>query len=460
MNEATTGVFPKALIRKYNRPGPRYTSYPTAPHFSADCDRNQLIQAIAGPDCSGKPLSLYVHLPFCESNCWFCGCTKIVTAHRSAADRYLDYLAKELALLSVALDLSRPVVQMHFGGGTPTFLDASQLRRLGRLLQSHFHYADDGEFSVEIDPRRLCYEQIETLAAMGFNRASLGVQDHNSEVQQAVHRIQPSELTDCALSWLRTAGFKSINVDLIYGLPLQTVTSFANTVQAIIHQRPERIALFSYAHVPWIKPTQSIFERRGNLPDDNTKLAIFEHTTASLIAAGYEYIGMDHFALPGDELLKARKSGRLQRNFQGYSTHAGADICGLGMSAISQTNASYSQNHKSLKDYYASLDNDLLPIAGGYLLNEDDQIRRETIMRLMCDLELDFSRLSKKLGVDFADYFAAAIAQLQPMADDGLVEIEKTRIRVTASGRFLIRNIAMHFDAYINDSHARYSKTV
>jgi oxygen-independent coproporphyrinogen-3 oxidase len=460
MTEASSHIFPAALIRKYNRPGPRYTSYPTAPHFKADCDRGELIRALGDSERKAEPLSVYVHLPFCESNCWFCGCTKIVTGDHSAADRYLDYLAKELDLLSAHLDASRPLVQLHFGGGTPTFLNAAQLRRLDGLLKAHFNFSSDGEFGVEIDPRRLCREQIDTLAAMGFNRASLGVQDHNAQVQEAIHRIQPRELTDQALNWLRDAGFRSINIDLIYGLPLQTENSFAETVEAIIGQRPDRIALFSYAHVPWIKPTQTIFERRGNLPDDATKLAIFEQTTARLMAAGYEYIGMDHFALPGDELLKAREAGRLQRNFQGYSTHGGADICGLGMSAISQTTGTYRQNHKKLKDYYAALDGGELPISGGYVLSQDDQIRRETIMRLMCDLRLDFTHLSDQLGIVFADYFAPALEALQPMADDGLVTMGSDYIEVTATGRFLIRNIAMHFDAFLGQSKARYSKTV
>ncbi len=460
MTEPSDHTIPTSLIRKYNRPGPRYTSYPTAPHFKADCDREQLIRAISDPTCSGKPLSVYVHLPFCESNCWFCGCTKIVTSDHSAADRYLEYLAMELELLSTHLDGSRPLVQLHFGGGTPTFLDAAQLHRLDQLLKTHFIYADEGEFGVEIDPRRLCREQIEALASMGFKRASLGVQDHDPQVQEAVHRIQPQSLTQHALDWLREAGFASVNIDLIYGLPLQTESSFAKTVEAVIAQRPERIALFSYAHVPWIKPTQTIFERRGNLPDDTTKLAIFEQTTSRLMSAGYEYIGMDHFALPGDELLKARENGRLQRNFQGYSTHGGADICGLGMSAISQTSGSYRQNHKQLKDYYTALDEGKLPISGGYLLSQDDCIRRETIMRLMCDLRLDFQCLSEKLGIEFADYFSAALEQLQPMAGDGLVRIGNNSLEVTASGRFLIRNIAMHFDAYLDGSGARYSKTI
>jgi oxygen-independent coproporphyrinogen-3 oxidase len=460
MTKPSKHTIPTSLIRKYNRPGPRYTSYPTAPHFQADCDREQLIGALSDPACSGKPLSVYVHLPFCESNCWFCGCTKIVTADHSAADRYLDYLARELELVSAHLDGSRPLVQLHFGGGTPTFLDAAQLLRLDQLLKAHFNYAAEGEFGVEIDPRRLCREQIEALAAMGFKRASLGVQDHDPQVQEAVHRIQPQALTDQALDWLREAGFQSVNIDLIYGLPLQTESSFAKTVEAIIAQRPERIALFSYAHVPWIKPTQTIFERRGNLPDDATKLAIFEQTTYRLMSAGYEYIGMDHFALPGDELLKARESGRLQRNFQGYSTHGGADICGLGMSAISQTSGTYRQNHKQLKNYYAAVEQGELPISGGYLLSRDDRIRRETIMRLMCDLRLDFKTLSEELGIVFADYFAVSLEALQPMAEDGLVRLGEDALEVTTSGRFLIRNIAMHFDAYLDRSAARYSKTV
>ncbi len=453
-------VFSMDLIRKYNRPGPRYTSYPTAPHFRGDMDPDLLIGALRDPAAAERPLSLYLHLPFCESNCWFCGCTKIITRDHSSADRYLDYLEKEVSLIAKLIDPNRQVVQLHLGGGTPTFFSAEQLERLGRILKSTFIFHPESENGVEIDPRHLNPEQVKALRSLGFNRASLGVQDNNPEVQKAVHRIQPMEMTAQSVQWLRDEGFQSINLDLIYGLPLQTEEGFAQTVNDILTLRPDRIALFSYAHVPWIKPSQKIFDKKNNLPDSDTKLAILKQTCAQLAEHGYLYIGMDHFALEHDDLVQAQRSHRLQRNFQGYSTQAGADICGLGMSAISQTADTYRQNAKDLLVYYKSLDEGRLPVTGGYILTHDDHIRRETIMRIMCDLKLSFADLSAKLDIDFPEYFKNEIQALTPMAEDGLVEISSESIQVTPVGRFLIRNIAMCFDAYLERKQARYSKTI
>lgn len=457
---ATAHGFDLNLIRKYNVPGPRYTSYPTAPQFSEAVDRQTLLDDLRNSRHPSRPLSLYIHLPFCETACWFCGCTKVITRDRSSADRYLDYLEKEIRLTARLIDPAREVIQLHFGGGTPTFLTPGQLRQLGRMLHDNFRFHKDCESGVEIDPRRLDRDHITALREIGCNRASLGVQDNHPEVQKAIHRIQPFALTEQAVAWLREEDFRSINIDLIYGLPFQTVDTFEQTVEEVLQLRPDRFAIFSYAHVPWIKPAQKIFDMRGNLPDQETKLAILERTTARLIGRGYVYIGMDHFALESDELAIARQAGTLQRNFQGYSTRAGVEIHALGMSSISQTAHTYRQNEKDLPTYYAALDEGRLPIARGYILTDDDQVRRSTIMRLMCDGRLDFAEMSTSLGIDFADYFRGEIQALQPMAADGLVTISAEEIQITAPGRFLIRNIAMCFDAYLTRRNARYSKTV
>jgi len=448
------------LVRKYSIPGPRYTSYPTAPHFSETADARELLRDVKKPGAKGRALSLYVHLPFCETSCWFCGCTKVITRDRSSADRYLDYLEKEIALTAPLIEPGREVVQLHFGGGTPTFLTPEQLRRLGRMLRSAFRFSADCESGVEVDPRRLTRDHIEALREIGCNRASLGVQDNNPVVQEAINRIQPPEMTEQTIRWLREAGFTSINIDLIYGLPHQTVDSFAQTVEEVLALEPDRFAIFSYAHVPWIKPAQKIFDMRGNLPDQETKLAILQRATEQITSRGYVYIGMDHFAREDDELAAAQRAGTLQRNFQGYSTKAGTDIFALGMSSISQTEGTYRQNEKDLPAYYAALDAGRLPIARGYMLTDDDRIRRATIMQLMCNGRLDFQEMSDGLGIPFADYFSAEIAALAPMAADGLVEVGDHAITVTATGRFLLRNLAMCFDAYIAKNNARYSKTV
>lgn len=452
--------FDPALVRKYNQPGPRYTSYPTAPHFRDDIPDENLLAECLESSRNNPRISLYIHLPFCETACWFCGCTRVISRDRNKADIYLDYLEKEIALTLPHLAPDCRVTQIHFGGGTPTFLTPEQIERLGRILRSSFTIDADCERGVEIDPRRLSREHISALAAIGCNRASLGVQDLTPEVQQAINRIQPMEQTAQAIEWLRAENIHSINVDVIYGLPLQTVESFHATMEALIGLAPDRFAVFSYAHVPWIKPAQKIFDHRNNLPDADTKLLILQETVHQLTAAKYQYIGMDHFAREDDELSVARRNGTLQRNFQGYSTRGGVDICALGMSAISQTANTYRQNLKEIDEYYSAIDTQKVPVSKGYFLSHDDHIRRTTIMQLMCNLHVDFDDLSQRLNINFADYFKDAIQALTPLRDDGLVHVTPSSISVTQSGRFLLRNIAMPFDAYLYKAKARHSKTV
>ena len=448
------------LLRKYNVPGPRYTSYPTALAFSEDVDRQQLLHDLKQSGEANTPLSLYFHLPFCQSACWFCGCTRIITRNPRAADRYLDSLEKEIELTRPHLGEERRVVQMHFGGGTPTFFTPDQVERLGELIHNAFAFAPGAETSVEVDPRRIEREHVRAWSALGCGRASLGVQDNTPRVQQAINRIQPKEVTAQVVQWLREEGFRSINIDLIYGLPFQTVATFEKTLDEILELEPDRLAVFSYAHVPWSKPAQKLLDRQGGLPEASVKLAILERVAERLADAGYVYIGMDHFAKLGDELATAQENGTLQRNFQGYSTKAGTEILGFGMSAISQTPNGYRQNHKEMRPYQDALEKGDLPWNRGYILTEEDHRRRDTIHRLMCDLRLDFTRQSDRLGIDFEKHYAAEIAALAGLEKDGLLTRAQNGIEVTPAGRFLIRNIAMTFDAYLDRSTSRYSKTV
>jgi oxygen-independent coproporphyrinogen-3 oxidase len=461
MSSAVTSIsFRADLIRKYGRPGPRYTSYPTALHFNNELAEEELLLPWRDPATADKPLSLYIHLPFCESLCWFCGCTKVITRDKASADRYLDYLEKEMDLWLEVLPARRPLRQLHLGGGTPTFLCERQLHRLGEMILSRFQPDSDSEFGVEIDPRRLRKEQVEVLKEIGFNRASLGVQDHNLAVQQAVHRVQPKEQTWQAVEWLRGGGFQSINIDLIYGLPLQTVESFAETIVDIVKLRPDRIALFGYAHIPWMRPSQKIFEQRNILPNEEQRLAILEEANRLVLESGYQYIGMDHFALPGDSLALAQSRGELRRNFQGYSTGGDMDILALGMSGISQSGYTYHKNEKDLDAYYGALDQGKLSLSGGYRLSLDDSIRRAFIMELMCHLQVDYEYFGRKYQVDVPSYFKRELESLIPMSEDGLVEILPQRLQVTDVGRYLLRNVALHFDAYLQSDKNKYSRTV
>jgi oxygen-independent coproporphyrinogen-3 oxidase len=412
-----------------------------------------------GNDAAGD-LSLYFHLPFCQSLCWFCGCTTVITLNQGKSATYVDYLKREVAQTSRLIDPARRVVQMHLGGGTPTFLRPDELRALGDLIRTHFTVAPDVEAASEIDPRRLERDHLKALREAGFNRISMGVQDNDAKVQKAVHRIQPLELTRQVVEWSRAEGFVSINLDLIYGLPYQTPGSFERTLDEILALRPDRLAVFNYAHVPWIKPAQKIL-KDDILPSPATKLELLKLTIEKLTASGYVYIGMDHFARADDELAVAQRQKTLQRNFQGYSTRGGTDIYAFGMSAISQTDGLYWQNLKDLPAYYAALDAGQTPLARGYFLTDDDRIRRPTIMRLMCDLGLDYEAMSRLLGVQFEDYFAHELQGLGELETDGLVRRHPGRLEVTDMGRLFVRNIAMRFDPYLAGGTAgRYSKTV
>ena len=449
------------LVRKYNVAGPRYTSYPPATRFSDTVSWDALADELIENNRSPRPLSIYAHIPFCESLCWFCGCTTVITTQHERSELYLSYLDKEMRQMSALLHPERKTVQLHLGGGTPTFLSPAELRRLGAILHDNFKVAEDCEAGVEIDPRRLSREHLEALREIGFNRASLGVQDFNAKVQEAIHRIQPYEQTEFAINTARELGFESINVDLIYGLPHQTVETFTKTLEQVMELTPDRLAIFSYAHVPWIKPSQKILEQKI-LPTAEVKLELLKLAIEKLTANGdYVYIGMDHFAKPNDELAIAQKNKTLHRNFQGYSTRGDADIYAFGMSAISKTDNAYWQNKKEVPDYYADLDAGKQPLHRAYFLTEDDKIRRETIMRLMCHLTLNFSEIERKFGINFRDYFASELNSFGDMTVDGLVTISEDRIGVTSEGRIFIRNIARRFDATLpKEQERRFSKTI
>lgn len=449
------------LLRKYDQPGPRYTSYPTAPQFKENAAPADLLAALAeeSRDAS-KPVSLYFHLPFCESRCWFCGCTTVITRRHDLADAYLTTLERELDLTQPYLNPSQPVTQLHFGGGSPTFLAPEAIRRLGDMIHARHTLAPDAEVSVEIDPRRLTPAQARAYADLGCRRASLGVQDTDPRVQLAIHRVQPIEQTREAITWLREAGYTSIGVDLIYGLPYQTLDSFARTLDEVIALNPDRLAVFSYAHVPWIKPAQRILERDNALPSAELKLQLFVLALRRLTEAGYAHIGMDHFARPDDELAVALRSGRLQRNFQGYSTRAGAAIHAFGMSSISQTEGSYRQNTRDLALYETAIAEGRLPIERGLLLTPEDRRRRQIIMALMCERRLDYASLSKRLGLDFAQTYASELASLVDLVADGLLVRSEAGYEVTPAGVLLIRVIAMRFDAYLATGTNRFSRTV
>ncbi len=448
------------LIKKYNVPGPRYTSYPPATQFAGHFSTDTLLGKVRENNQTERDLSLYFHLPFCRSLCWYCGCTTVITTQQGQSAKYLDYLEKELALIAPLLNPKRKVVQLHFGGGTPTFLKPDEIRALGKMIHSRFALAPDAEAAVEIDPRELTREHLSALREIGFNRASIGVQDNDPVVQQSVHRIQPFALTKTVVDWIRDAGFSSLNIDLIYGLPCQTPGSFARTLDEVLELRPDRFAVFNYAHVPWMKPAQRILQAEA-LPSPETKLELLKLTIEKLTSEDYVYIGMDHFARTGDELAEAQRQKTLQRNFQGYSTRAGTDIYAFGMSSISQTDGLYWQNLKELPAYYAALDEGKLPVTKGYVLTADDRVRRQTIMRLMCDLELDYAAMSAALDLDFADYFSAELDSLDDLEADGLVIKTPNGLIVTDLGRLLIRNIAMRFDAYLPlRKQDRFSKTV
>jgi len=449
------------LVEKYNVAGPRYTSYPPATKFTDGFGLPELAAKVKENNQTERDLSLYFHIPFCETLCWFCGCTTVITLNHAQGKTYLDYLEREVARIAEQVNPRRKVVQLHWGGGSPTFLRADEIRRLGDIIRKHFTFSDDIEAGVEIDPRRLSRDHIEALKDVGFNRASLGVQDFEPKVQEAIHRIQPRDMTQRVLSWARELGFGSVNFDLIYGLPHQTTDSFNRTLDAVLEMEPDRLAVFSYAHVPWVKPAQKILEQKV-LPAPEVKLQLLKNVIERLTDGNrYVYIGMDHFARPADELVTAQRNKTLQRNFQGYSTRGNADIYAFGMSAISQIPDVYWQNEKELAKYYGALDDSRLPLSRGYVLTEEDKIRRETIMRVMCDLSLDYAAMSGKLGIRFEDHFATELAALKPFAADGLVSFTPGGLEVTEGGRLFIRNIAMCFDNTLAPAgERRHSRTV
>ncbi|HXH02371.1 MAG TPA: oxygen-independent coproporphyrinogen III oxidase [Candidatus Competibacteraceae bacterium] len=458
----TAIVFDPALIRKYDRSGPRYTSYPTAVQFSPAVGAADYVQAARASNAAGRPLSLYFHIPFCARVCFYCACNKIITANRKRAEPYVARLKQEIAQQGALYDRSRKVVQLHWGGGTPTFLSDAQMAEVMQATAEHFHLLDDdsGDYSIEIDPREVDADTIAQLRGLGFNRMSLGVQDFDPEVQRAVNRIQPKELTLATLEAARAVGFRSINLDLIYGLPRQTVASFARTLDAVLEAAPDRLSVFNYAHLPELFKSQRQI-RGEELPSPAEKLEILKLVIARLTEAGYVYIGMDHFARPDDPLAVAQQSSTLHRNFQGYSTHADCDLVAMGMTAIGMLEGMYIQNAKDLETYYGHLDRGELPVVRGVALDGDDRLRREIITRLICDFALDSAAVERHHGIVFADYFATELAELREMAADGLLTLSAERITVSPAGRLLIRNICMVFDRYLRQAQEqRFSKVI
>ncbi|PSJ37824.1 oxygen-independent coproporphyrinogen III oxidase [Zobellella taiwanensis] len=435
----------QSLIEKYNYSGPRYTSYPTALEFS-DAFGMAEFEAAAGR-YPGRPLSLYVHVPFCHKLCYYCGCNKVITRHQGKADTYLDYLEREIERLA-PLFADRTVTQLHWGGGTPTFLTEVQIRRLNSLLRRHFSFAERGEYSIEIDPREIELSVLEVLKEEGFNRISLGVQDFDKAVQKVVNREQDNDFIKALVRRADELGFVSTNLDLIYGLPLQTPASFRHTLEQVAAMAPDRLSVFNYAHLPSRFAAQRKLNE-ADMPKPAQKLAMLQDTIAYLTGQGYQFIGMDHFAKPGDSLAVAQRQGELHRNFQGYTTQGDCDLLGLGVSAISMVGDAYSQNHKDLKRYYAQLDRLGHAQTVGYALNQDDRLRRDLIKTLICNFELEFAPLEREYGIRFADYFAEDLTLLQTFMDDGLVTLESGAIRVAPKGRLLIRNICMCFDVHL-----------
>ena len=451
------------LLRRFDVPGPRYTSYPTADRFVEAFGCDDYIQALEQRRAGSMalPLSLYVHIPFCESLCYYCACNKVITKHHSKSAEYLRYLSRELELQVEHFGRGYNVSQLHLGGGSPTFLSDVELSDLLDMIKRHFNLTPGGEFSIEVDPRTVTPERLQHLQRLGFNRLSFGVQDFDPTVQKAVHRVQPAEQVFALVQAAREIGFESINVDLIYGLPRQTPESFRHTLEQIQQLRPDRIALYAYAHLPTrFKPQRRILS--AELPSPSEKLSMLANSLAMLGEAGYDYVGMDHFALPDDALAVAKRQGRLHRNFQGYSTQPDCDLIALGVSAIGRIGATYSQNAKTLDEYYDALDQGRLPIVRGLALNRDDILRRSVIMAIMCQGELDFEAMGDAHLVDFRSYFARELERLGEMVAMGLVKLNDSSLEVTEQGWYFVRAIAMTFDKYLqsDQDRARFSKII
>ena len=463
MNTQTDVVFDPQLIRRFDVNGPRYTSYPTADRFVEAFDAEALKSWLAKRAIGGtsKPLSLYFHIPFCNTICYYCACNKIITKDHGRSAKYLAYLDKEIELQAAALGGSRQVTQLHLGGGTPTFLSHDEMRQLMDSVRSRFNLVANGEYSIEVDPRKVDFDTVNLLADLGFNRMSVGVQDFNHDVQLAVNRVQSIEETKLVMDAARATGFKSISMDLIYGLPKQNVISFNRTLEQVLELSPDRISLYSYAHLPGLfKPQRRI--NSIELPTGDTKLQILQLAIRRLTEAGYVYIGMDHFAKPDDELTIAQRQGRLHRNFQGYSTQAECDLLAFGVSAIGKIGPVYAQNVKTLDEYYDALDRDELPVLRGIELTADDLLRRSIIQALMCHFELSIESVEIAHLIDFSEYFAEELEDLREMAKAGLVRVEDDWITVLPAGRLLVRGIAMLFDRYLraDRERARYSKVI
>jgi oxygen-independent coproporphyrinogen-3 oxidase len=457
-----TAQFNADLLNKYNCPTPRYTSYPPATELTTDFNHQDFLEAIDRGNQKQLPLSLYFHIPFCQSACYFCGCNVIVTQQQErVVDPYLKYLSKNIDNLGNLIDSNRSVVQLHWGGGTPNYLNADHVEQLWTKINQHFHFQKDAEISIEINPRYVDRNYILFLRSLGFNRISFGIQDFNPQVQEAINRVQPEEMLFNVMNWMREAGFESVNVDLIYGLPYQNLQSFKETINKTIKLNPDRIAVFNFAYIPWLKPVQKNLPEAA-LPNAAEKMAILQMTIEQLQAENYLFIGMDHFAKPDDELAIAQREGKLHRNFQGYTTKPESELFGFGLTAISLLHDVYIQNHKRLKDFYQAIDNNQLPIERGVKLAEADNIlRREVIMELMCNFRLDKRVIEAKYHIDFDDCFFFEEQALKALEKDGLLQQFSDRIEVTPGGRLLIRNIAYTFDAYSRArEHQGFSKAI
>lgn len=454
-------TFDLDLIRRYDKSGPRYTSYPTAVEFSEDFTASNYREQIEISNQRGGPLSLYFHLPFCDTVCYYCACNKIITKNRDHAIPYLANLHKEIKLQGELFDSNRVVEQLHWGGGTPTFISHEQMRELMAVTRQYFNLADDdkGEFSIEIDPREATAETIKVLREIGFNRISLGVQDFNPKVQKAVNRIQSEAETFAVIDAARENNFRSVSLDLIYGLPHQTPESFAETLDKVIAVKPDRLSVFNYAHLPSRFKVQRQMNE-DDMPSSAVKLEILQQSIQQLIDAGYVYIGMDHFAKPDDELAIAQRENKLYRNFQGYSTHSECDLIGLGVTSIGSVGDSYSQNRRTLDDYNSCLDNNELPVFRGFTLNADDKVRRVVITKLICHFSLNITEIEQELGIHFAEYFADVLPQLDEFAADGLLIHNAEKIEVLPAGHLLIRNICMAFDKYMQQKQGQHFSKV
>ncbi|WP_040513778.1 oxygen-independent coproporphyrinogen III oxidase [Paraglaciecola polaris] len=450
-------MFDSALLQKYPARGPRYTSYPTALNFSPRFTKPNLLKAVA--QSHNKSLSLYVHIPFCHSLCYYCGCNKVVTRLQSKADLYLDYLLKEIELQAKHFT-QKPVTQLHLGGGTPNFLNDSQLQRLMEGLNTHFYFTHDAQLSIEIDPRNMSCQRIDAMADMGFNRLSIGLQDTDPNVQVAINRVQPTELIARLVERAKQRNFRSVNLDLIYGLPFQTPQSFANTLSAVHKMQVERVSLFSYAHLPERFAAQRKLSV-DTLPNTEQKLVLMRQAIETLCGYGYQFIGIDHFALPSDELAKAQQNRTLSRNFQGYTTDTNTDLLGLGVSAISAIGNSYSQNHKTLAGYYYAIEHQQLALEKGLILSKDDLIRQRVISDIMCNLVVDKTAISLAFDIEFDLYFADEISRLSTFIDDQLLINRPHVICIESKAQLLLRNICMVFDQYLSlDTGEKFSATI